>query len=116
MEHQELERRVIAYRGDRRLPDVRGREVVIADDGLATGVTARAALRSLRQQSPSRLVFAAPVCAPDSFVALTNSGLADDVVYLIAPADVEAVGQWYEDFGQLGDADVVRLLARDAQD
>ncbi len=109
-EHQELERRVAAYRGGRALPDMEGREVVIADDGLATGVTARAALRSLRQHSPSRLIFAAPTCAPDSVVNLSATGLADDVVYVIAPEDFEAVGQWYVDFEQLDDADVIRLL------
>lgn len=116
-EHRELERRVAVYRGDRALPDMEGREVVIADDGLATGVTARAALRSLRQHSPSRLIFAAPTCAPDSVVNLSATGLADDVVYVMAPEDFEAVGQWYVDFEQLDDADVVRLLrAGDAQD
>jgi predicted phosphoribosyltransferase len=114
-EQRELERRVAAYRGSRVLPDLRGREVVIADDGLATGVTARAALRSLRQQSPRRLVFAAPACAPDSVVNLAATGLADDVVYLLAPRDFEAVGEWYVDFTQLTDADVVRLLG-DPQD
>ena len=116
-ERVELERRVAAYRGDRPLPDLRGREVVVADDGLATGITARAALRSLRGRSPSRLVFAAPVCAPESSRALVESGLADDVVCVLAPEDFEAVGQWYADFTQLSDADVVRLLrSGDAQD
>ncbi|HET9171354.1 MAG TPA: phosphoribosyltransferase family protein [Actinospica sp.] len=116
-ERVELERRVAAYRGDRPLPRLLGREVVLADDGLATGVTARAALRSLRRRSPSRLIFAAPVCAPESVRHLAESGLADDVVYVLAPADFEAVGEWYDDFAQLSDADVIRLLRPgDAQD
>ncbi|MBR7829388.1 hypothetical protein KDK95_23985 [Actinospica sp. MGRD01-02] len=110
-ERQELERRVAVYRGDRALPDMRGREVVIADDGLATGVTARAALRAVRRRAPSRLVFAAPACAPDSVADLIAGGVADDVVYLLAPDGFEAVGEWYDDFRQLSDADVVRLLS-----
>ena len=110
-EQRELERRVAAYRGDRALPDMRGREVVIADDGLATGVTARAALRAVRRRAPSRLVFAAPACAPDSVANLIASGVADDVVYLLAPDNFEAVGEWYDDFRQLTDADVVQLLS-----
>ena len=110
-ERRELDRRVTVYRGDRTLPELRGREVVLADDGLATGVTAQAALRSLRQRAPSRLVFAAPACAPDAVARLTRSArLADQVVYLLAPRDFQSVGEWYVDFGQLEDADVIRLL------
>lgn len=108
-EYRELERRVAAYRGDRALPDITGREVVLADDGLATGVTAQASLRSLRQWEPRRLIFAAPACAPDAVANLLR-GLADEVVYLLAPEDFQAVGEWYVDFEQLEDADVVSLL------
>ena len=117
MEQRELERRVAAYRGGRTLPEMRARPVVLADDGLATGVTASAALRALRRHAPSRLVFAAPVCAPDSVVDLIESGLADDVVYVLAPEGFEAVGQWYTDFDQVEDGEVIRLLrSGDAQD
>ncbi|HTJ72333.1 MAG TPA: phosphoribosyltransferase family protein [Actinospica sp.] len=109
-ERRELDRRVATYRGGRALPELRGREIVLADDGLATGVTARAALRSLRQRGPRRLIFAAPVCSPNTAAGL--AGLADEVVYLLAPRDFQSVGEWYADFGQLTDADVLRLLDR----
>jgi putative phosphoribosyl transferase len=108
-ERRELERRVAVYRGERALPELKDREVVLADDGLATGVTAQAALRSLRRRDPRRLIFAAPACAPDAVALLT--GLADEVVYLLAPEQFQAVGEWYVDFGQLEDAEVVRMLS-----
>src|SRR5436305_11195723 len=72
----ELGRRVTAYRGNRPLPDVRGKDVVLVDDGLATGVTAEAALRSLRRLGPGRLILAVPVCARETAARLAP--LADD--------------------------------------
>jgi putative phosphoribosyl transferase len=107
-ERLELVRRIAAYRGERALPDMAGREVLLVDDGLATGVTAQAALRSLGRWGPRRLVFAAPACAPEGADCLT--GLADEIVCLLRPATFEAVGEWYEDFEQLEDAEVVALL------
>ncbi|WP_084316168.1 phosphoribosyltransferase [Actinospica robiniae] len=108
-ERRELRRRVARYRGERALPDLAGREVVLADDGLATGVTATAAVRALRRWDMRRLIFAAPVCAPDAAARLVP--LVDVVVSLLTPARFEAVGQWYERFEQLQDSDVIRLLA-----
>ncbi|MBR7835614.1 hypothetical protein KDL01_20230 [Actinospica durhamensis] len=107
-ERRELRRRVAAYRGERALPELAGREVVLADDGLATGVTATAAVRALRRWKPRKLVFAAPVCAPDALERFV--GLVDVVVSLLIPKDFEAVGRWYERFDQLRDAEVVRAL------
>ena len=111
-EATELERRVRDYRGDRPLLAVAGRDVVLVDDGLATGVTAEAALRALRSQQPRRLVLAVPVCARATAERLRTEGIADDVVFVLAPADFWAVGQWYEVFGQTSDAEVVDLLGR----
>jgi putative phosphoribosyl transferase len=107
-ERAELSRRVAAYRGGRPPPDVAGRRVILADDGLATGVTARAALRSLRARQAGRTVLAVPVAAPSSAAALTAE--ADEVVTLAAPAAFRAVGDWYASFGQLADSDVLALL------
>lgn len=109
-ERAELERRVRAYRGGRPLPETAGRPVVVVDDGLATGGTARAALRAMRERGPSRLVLAVPVGAADTVRSLEAE--ADALVVPAAPWEFRAVGQWYRDFGQLTDADVVAWLGR----
>ena len=107
-ERAELARRVQHYRGDRPLPELFGRQVVLVDDGLATGATARSALRTLRRGQPARLVLAVPVCAPQSAQALTSE--ADDVVCALQPSGFRAVGEWYDRFEPTSDAEVLSLL------
>ena len=108
-EQVELDRRVEAYRGGRPLPAVAGRAVVVVDDGVATGGTAEAALRAVRAGGPARLVLAVPTAAPDAVRRLAQ--VADDVVCVITPESLTAVGQWYEDFTQTTDREVAELLA-----
>lgn len=107
--HEELQRRVRLYRGERPLPELAGRDVLLVDDGLATGVTAEAALRALRAQQPGRLILAVPVCAREAADRL--AAVADDVVCADVPARFYAVGQWYERFDQTTDDEVLDLLA-----
>jgi putative phosphoribosyl transferase len=108
----ELGRRIAVYRGGRPAVPVRGRDVIVTDDGLATGVTARAALRAVRAAGARRTILAVPVAAPSSAAAMQAE--ADLVVVLAAPAAFRAVGEWYQSFGQLKDADVVALLTASA--
>lgn len=112
-ERDELRRRVGTYRGGRELPDLRGRTVILVDDGLATGVTARAALQALQHRQPARLVLAVPVGAPQTVQRLT--GEADEVVAVSTPQNFTAVGQWYRDFAQTSDEEVLAILAAMSQ-
>jgi len=108
-EQAELARRIRVYRSGLPLPQVAGRCVIVVDDGLATGATARAALRSLRAAEAGYLVLAAPVAAPAAAEEMRTE--ADQVVILATPRRFRSVGQWYRSFGQLTDADVLALLA-----
>ncbi|MFZ8985066.1 MAG: phosphoribosyltransferase [Steroidobacteraceae bacterium] len=108
-EQVELQRREQAYRGERSPLAVQGREVVLVDDGVATGASVEAAILALRQLGAARIVLAAPVGAPESMHRLR--ALADDTICLSQPARFAAVGQAYESFGQIGDEEVRALLA-----
>lgn len=109
----EVQRRVEAYRQGRALPELAGRAVVLVDDGLATGVTAEAALRALARLRPRRLTLAVPVCPMATRDRLSR--LADEVVCLAAPVSFQAVGEWYERFDQTTDTEVLELLGSGGQ-
>ncbi|HZC98255.1 MAG TPA: erythromycin esterase family protein [Bradyrhizobium sp.] len=109
-EQQELARRERLYRGGRPPPDVRGRTVILVDDGLATGATMHAAIQALRQQQPARMVVAVPTASPDTCEQMRKE--VDDVVCAMTPEPFHAVGQWYQDFSQTTDEEVRALLAR----
>jgi putative phosphoribosyl transferase len=108
----ELQRQLLAYRGQRALPDLRGRTAILVDDGLATGSTMRAAVNAVRQQQPRAIVVAAPVAAPRTCLAFQSK--VDDIVCLHTPSDFAAVGDWYDDFSQTSDDEVRELLSDDS--
>jgi predicted phosphoribosyltransferase len=114
IEMTELERRERQYRGDRPAPDVRGRTVILIDDGLATGSTMRAAIAALKKEGAKRIVVAVPVAPPETCEALRAE--VDDVVCAVTPEPFRAVGLWYGDFSQTTDEEVRDLLARAASE
>lgn len=105
----EIARRRAAYLAGRAAVPVAGRDVIVVDDGIATGSTVRAALRALRQRAPARVLLAVPVAPPDTLAALRAE--VDALVCLRTPVPFEAVGAHYVDFHQVPDTEVVRLLA-----
>ena len=107
-EQRELQRRERVYRGNRALPALAGREVVLIDDGLATGATMRAAVAALRQQRPRKIVVAVPVAPPETVAILERE--ADAVLCLLTPSPFYGVGYWYQDFAQTTDEEVCGLL------
>ena len=111
-EQAELERRDALYRSGRPAPEVAGKQVILVDDGLATGSTMRAAAAAVRRLNPSRIVVAAPVGAADTCEQIAAE--VDEVVCATTPEPFLAVGRWYEDFAQTTDEEVRQLLERAA--
>lgn len=107
-ERREVEQRVRLFRGGRPMPALAGRSVVLVDDGIATGGTVHAAIRALRAQGPALIVLAVPVASPEALEELTPE--VDRVVCLLAPSSMHAIGLWYQDFRQVANDEVVRLL------
>jgi len=112
-EQEEMGRRERAYRGGRPAPEVRGRTVILIDDGLATGSTMRAAVAALRRQGPARIVVAVPVGAVETCAEFQDE--ADEAICARTPEPFRAVGLWYDDFSQTTDEEVHDLLERSAQ-
>lgn len=111
-ETRELERRELAYRGSYSVPEVRGKTVILIDDGIATGSTVRAAVCALKAQHPARLIIAVPVAADSAYRELRPE--VDEIVALMTPEKFYGVGEWYQDFSQTSDTQVTDLL-RQAQ-
>jgi predicted phosphoribosyltransferase len=109
-ETEEIARRLLRYRQGRPLPDLTGRTVILVDDGLATGLTAQAAVRALRARKPAQIVLAVPVASRESAQMLLKE--VDNFVSLENPASFWAVGYWYEDFSPVSDNEVLTLLER----
>ena len=107
-ETEELRRRIAHYRGGRELPSLKGKTVILIDDGLATGVTAAAAGTFLRTQRPKELIFAAPVCP--QIISSEVRQRFDEIICLESPRNFQAVGLWYEDFPQIEDEEVMFIL------
>lgn len=109
-ELKELKRRELAYRGNRPEPDVKGKTVILIDDGLATGSTIRAAAQALRQQQPARIIVAVPVSAPETCDEYRIG--VDEIICAVTPEPFLGVGMWYLDFSQTTDEEVRDLLGR----
>jgi putative phosphoribosyl transferase len=107
-ETRELARREIEYRDGRTAPELRGKTVILVDDGLATGATMRAAVTALRKREVAAVVVGVPVASPDACAELREE--VDEIVCGLTPAHFRAVGQFYEDFSQTTDEEVQRLL------
>lgn len=108
LEEKELQRRVKIYRSGLPPPDLAGKTAILVDDGMATGMTARAAIESAKKLKPQKIILAAPVCALDTTEGIRN--LVDEVVCLATPAQFTAVALWYQEFTQISDEEVVELL------
>lgn len=107
-EYAELRRRMILYTGSEALPDVKGRTVMVVDDGIATGYTMKAAARWLKTRDPLKMILAAPVASPEAVRKLAKE--ADAVICPLQPEDFMSVGAFYHDFAQITDQEAIRIL------
>ena len=107
-ELDELRRREAAYRNGRPLPDLKGKTVILVDDGLATGASMQAAARAVRRHQPARIVIAVPVASRATCDQFRDD--VDEVVCAVTPEPFYAVGNWYEEFSQTSDEEVRELL------
>jgi putative phosphoribosyl transferase len=109
-EEIELARRDHLYRGERPLPDVAGKTVILVDDGIATGATLKAAILTLKARHPRSIVLAVPVAPPEVCYQLEE--WVDQVICLSQPETLQSISLWYDDFAQTNDEEVTELLAK----
>lgn len=107
-ETKEMERRIKLYRGDRKTLNIKGKNVIIVDDGVATGQTALASILAIKKMQPKKIILAVGVCADDSAEMLQQ--YVDEFVCLAMPEPFYGVGMWYKDFSQTTDDEVIELL------
>ena len=112
-QRREVQERVSRYRRGHPAPRLAGRALILVDDGIATGGTVHAALQALRARRPGRIVLAVPVAATQSLELLAP--LVDELVCVQPPARLRSIGDWYEDFREVSDDEVVRLLSQDRE-
>ena len=112
-EGNELDRRVKTYRGGKKIISLKNKVVIIVDDGLATGATARAAINYVSKQKPKEIIFAAPVSAYDSLQKLTSD--VSKAVSILTPPQLTSISEYYESFPQTSDEDVIKLLHSNAR-
>lgn len=109
-ETKELERREFLYRANHQTPEIRDKIILLVDDGIATGASMQAAVQALRLQHPKRIIVAIPIAAPSSCTELAQQ--ADEVITLMKPPHFQAVGQFYNNFSQTTDEEVIELLKK----
>ena len=109
-ERLELERRERLYRGEKATCEVRGKTIILVDDGIATGATMRAAIGAIKLQQPAHLVVAVPTSALDTYNTISRE--VDRMICLSTPEPYIAVGRWYRNFSQTSDEEVTRLLEK----
>jgi putative phosphoribosyl transferase len=107
-ERQELQRRIDLYRQGKQLEHLKARQIILIDDGLATGVTAMAAIHSLKKLGVSNIVYATPVCSPQTTADLEK--LVDEVICILMPDHLRSIGQYYQNFDQVTDEEVIQFL------
>lgn len=107
-EREELKRRVHAYRYGKTLSYLKGKTVILVDDGLATGITALAAIKAVKKLKPAKIIYASPVCAADSVIQVQKN--VDVCFCLHTPLYFHAVGEWYQNFTQVSDEEVIAFL------
>lgn len=109
----ELKRRIDMYRDGKSLPDVSGKNTILIDDGLATGVTAQAAIGALRKFGPQKIIFASPICSPDNIKKIKT--MADKIICLHCDPALRAIGAYYKNFDQINDEEVLYYLHASGQ-